>query len=159
MDGGELAQRVRGRGAVDGFPVGVDGVLGELSAVGEVAADADGETGFDAVGVAQRGQSGGVGAADVVGAEPPAEVCAPGRGLGDPVRGGVVPRLFEGAHRSVGVVAVDDDGSEQRVGRMLDVAHRQCVVAAHPVLAAVEVVRRVRAVREQHLVGPLGVVQ
>ncbi len=42
------------------FPVGVDGVLGELSAVGEVAADADGETGFDAVGVAQRGQSGGV---------------------------------------------------------------------------------------------------
>ncbi len=123
----------------------MDGVLGELSAVGEVAADADGETGFDAVGVAQRGQSGGVGAADVVGAEPPAEVCAPGRGLGDPVRGGVVPRLFEGAHRSVGVVAVDDDGSEQRVGRMLDVAHRQCVVAAHPVLAAVEVVRRVRA--------------
>ena len=159
VDGGQLPQRVRSGRSVDGFPVGVDGVFGQLPAVGEVAADGDLEPGLDAVRVTNGGQAGGVGAADVVGSEPPAEVRASGGGLGDPVRGGMVRGFLEGSHRRIWMVAVDDDRAEQCVGGVLDVTHRQGVVAVHPVLAALEVVRRVGAVWEQYLVGPLRVVE
>ncbi|QIP38007.1 hypothetical protein G9444_0764 [Rhodococcus erythropolis] len=47
----------------------------------------------------------------------------------------------------VGMVAVDDDRSEQGMWRVLDAANRQRVVAAHPVLAVPELVRRERTVR------------
>lgn len=57
------------------------------------------------------------------------------------------------------MIAVDDNRAEQCVGGVFDVAHRQGVVAVHPILAAIEVVGRVGAVREQYLVGPLRVVE